>query len=151
MARLLVRVGWCRSTRVCTSRGWLGVARHSAREGEQVRGRCGERVRRQAGSVDVRQRRGRACVTGEEGERGGRREEKKKRKWEKEKEKEGREREEKGERDGEIRAAIAALVSQAQRRLRVRTRPQGSGRGLEIGHLEQREIPENRVRGLWGF
>ena len=63
----------------------------------------------------------------------------------------GGERERKMERDGEIRAAIASPVGHAQRRVRARTRPQGSGRGLEIGHLEQREIPENRVRGLGGF
>ena len=72
-------------------------------------------------------------------DRGGRRERRKERGKEKEKrkkEKEGRER--KKERDGGIRAVIVAPVGHAQRRVRAWTRPQGRGRGLEIGHLEQR-------------
>ena len=105
-----------------------------------------------AWSMGVWQRRGRAGLARqgrkEREEEGG----KKRRKENGKKKKKRRgDREEKGERDGEIRAAIAAPVGLAQRRVRARTRPQGSGRGLEIGHLEQREIPENRVRGLGGF
>ena len=88
-------------------------------------------------------------------DRGGRRERRKEGRKEEKKmgkrKRKGGERERKGERDGEIRAAIAAPVGLAQRHVRARTRPQGSSRGLEIEHLEQREIPEYRVRGLGGF
>ena len=113
-----------------------------------MRGRCGERVRRQAESGARAHGKPGAWACGRGGagpgvrDRGGRRERRKEGGKEENKmgKRKGGEREEKGERDGEIRAAIAAPVGHVQRRVCARTRPQGSGRGLEIGHLEQREI-----------
>jgi hypothetical protein len=96
--------------------------------------------------------RGQAATERRSGHAAGRREErregegkeKKKEKWKKkgkeEKEKRKRKRERRRAHTGGIRGGCCDLVGHEQRLVRARIRPQGKGRGLEIGRLEQRDF-----------